>query len=83
VATAKGLSAAQAKRLVGSTKDELEADADEIIEAFPAKEGAGGATPPPTRRPAADLKGGGDAGDDSPPVELNPAKLAEAVPRRY
>ena len=30
VAAAKGLSAAQAKRLVGSTREELEADADEM-----------------------------------------------------
>lgn len=31
VALAKGLTASQAKRLVGSTKEELEADADELI----------------------------------------------------
>jgi hypothetical protein len=34
VAAAKGLTAAQAKRLVGSTVEELEADADEIVAAF-------------------------------------------------
>lgn len=35
VADEKGLTPAQAKRLVGATRDELEADADEILEAFP------------------------------------------------
>jgi hypothetical protein len=36
VADEKGLTPAQARRLVGSTRDELEADAAEILEAFPA-----------------------------------------------
>lgn len=35
VAHAKGLTPAQAKRLVGTTKEELEADADEILRDFP------------------------------------------------
>lgn len=35
VAAAKGLTPAQAKRLVGASREELEADADEIREAFP------------------------------------------------
>ncbi|MCX4470461.1 hypothetical protein OOK41_09095 [Micromonospora sp. NBC_01655] len=35
VAAEKGLTPAQAKRLVGATREELEADADEIREAFP------------------------------------------------
>ncbi len=34
VASEKGLTSAQAKRLVGSTRDELEADADELLETF-------------------------------------------------
>jgi hypothetical protein len=34
VAAAKGLTAAQAKRLTGKTKAELEADADDLLEAF-------------------------------------------------
>ena len=36
VADEKGLTAAQARRLVGSTREELEADADDILSAFPA-----------------------------------------------
>ncbi|MEO6116005.1 MAG: hypothetical protein ABIP33_06435 [Pseudolysinimonas sp.] len=35
VATEKGLTPAQGKRLVGTTRDELEADADSIIQDFP------------------------------------------------
>lgn len=35
VAAEKGLTPAQAKRLVGNSREELEADADEIREAFP------------------------------------------------
>ncbi len=55
VAMAKGLTAAQAKRLVGSTLEELEADADEILEAFP----AGSQTPPPpSHQPKPNLRGG-------------------------
>lgn len=76
VAMAKGLTAAQAKRLVGSTLEELEADADEILEAFPAQ----GATPPPSRKPSTSgLSGGGEPSSD--PIETDPAKLAEGVPR--
>lgn len=36
VAAEKGLTPAQAKRLIGSTREELEADADDIIATFPA-----------------------------------------------
>jgi hypothetical protein len=35
VAHEKGLTAAQAKRLVGTTREELEADADEVLRDFP------------------------------------------------
>lgn len=50
VSTAKGLSPAQAKRLQGSTRDELEADADELLDAF---------------TPAAGKNGDGDGDDDT------------------
>ena len=39
VAASKGLTAAQAKRLQGTTVDELEADADELVAAFKPAEG--------------------------------------------
>lgn len=79
VAVEKGLSAAQAKRLAGTTREELEADADEILEAFP---NAGGTPPPPPgKKPQPDLKGGSNPGGTEEAVETNPAKLAENVPR--
>lgn len=37
IASAKGLTAAQAKRLTGSTMEELEADADDLLAAFGGK----------------------------------------------
>lgn len=77
VAMAKGLTPAQARRLVGDSQEELEADADDILENFPA---AGGAKPPPpSQKPSPDLKGGTDPTED--PVETDPAKLAAMVPR--
>ncbi|MFP3990658.1 hypothetical protein U9R90_24975 [Streptomyces sp. E11-3] len=41
VATAKGLTPAQAKRLVGASKEELEADADELLASFGGDSGGG------------------------------------------
>jgi hypothetical protein len=73
VALSKGLTAAQAKRLVGSTQEELEADADEILEAFPAKAGA---TPPPSNKPKPNLKGGGDPTDEPTDVKA----LIDSIP---
>lgn len=53
VAAAKGLTAAQARRLTGDTRAAMEADADDLLEAFtPAKK--------------TDTDDGGDAGDDKP-----------------
>lgn len=52
VALEKGLTASQAKRLVGNTKDELMADADELVQSF----GGQGKTDP---------NDGSDAGDDA------------------
>lgn len=75
VAAAKGLTPAQAKRLVGGTKEELEADADEILELL----GGGGAKPVPSNKPKPDLRGGGDPTEE--PDELDPKKLAQFIPR--
>lgn len=74
VAQSKGLSPAQAKRLVGSTQEELEADADEILEAFPTQ----GATPPPGRQPTADLRGGTDP-TEGDPVDVR--DVVDSIPR--
>ncbi|WP_435109399.1 hypothetical protein [Nocardiopsis synnemataformans] len=78
VAAAKGLTTAQAKRLVGSTQEELEADADELLETF-------GTAPTPAdsipRRPNERLRPGG-SGTPAPPEETDPRKLAAKIPRR-
>lgn len=80
VALSKGLTVTQAKRLVGSTLDELEADADELLEDLkPAggdkeetdtdsTDGAdkGKGAKPPTR-PTEDLKGGSEPGAEPTP----------------
>lgn len=86
VASEKGLTAAQARRLNGKTREELEADADDLLESFPAApakkddEGGGSSSKrPPSQRPTPDLKGGSEPDDG--PMETNPAKLAESLPR--
>lgn len=77
VASEKGLNAAQARRLVGTSREELEADADEIASLFPVSKGVPAAQKQPT--PAHDGTGGLDPSE--PPVELDPRKLAERIPR--
>ncbi|MFV0315452.1 MAG: hypothetical protein ACK5O2_00625 [Microthrixaceae bacterium] len=77
VAHEKGLSAAQAKRLSGDTREDLEADADELLEVF---QPTGGATPPPSNRPSPDLRGGSDP-TDTDDGKVDPAKLADLIPR--
>lgn len=73
VAMAKGLTAAQAKRLVGTTQEELEADADEILETFPVSSAK---PPPPSNKPTPNLKGGGDPTADDP---VDSEALAEKI----
>lgn len=95
VASAKGLTPAIARRLVGATREELEADADELLKVMkPAEADKGGA-------------GGEDKGEDKPligapggdsrarpkeslrsgatpqaePEENDPTKLAALIPR--
>ncbi|MET9959338.1 hypothetical protein ABZ128_09650 [Streptomyces sp. NPDC006326] len=58
VAADKGLTTAQAARLQGSTREELEADADALVALFPAPQG----TPP---APRAGGPRGGDVGGSS------------------
>jgi hypothetical protein len=86
VAIDKGLTTAQARRLVGTSREELEKDADELLETFkPATEtstgDAGGKDDKkgPVTKPTPDLKGGGEPEQEV--VEMDPAKLADAVPR--
>ena len=74
VAFEKGLKPAQAKRLVGTTKEELEEDADDFLASI-----AGDDKGKPGTKPTEDLKGGGDPTED--PLEMNPKKLADMVER--
>jgi hypothetical protein len=72
IAAEKGLTPAQAKRLVGSTREELEADADELLEAFGGKK-------EPLKRPGSPARSGSIPNAES--EENDPEKLAAKVPR--
>jgi len=67
-----------AKRLVGSSREELEADADDLLSSF-AKPGDGEPPKPtPPGKPSEDLKGGGDpSAAPSPDIR----KIVEDIPR--
>ena len=77
VALRKGLTETQAKRLVGESEEELEADADELLASFKTDEGGGEDEVP--RRPAERLRPGAAPGAES--EETDPRKLAELVHR--
>lgn len=70
VAAAKGLTTAQAKRLVGATKDELEADADELLASFGTPTGSGGKSKS-GRKPVEQLRPGAVPSDGSAPADMN------------
>lgn len=67
---------AVAKRLVGDTPDELEADADEM---FALLAPATSKTKAPNGKPRENLKGGGEPDDE--PEEMDPRKLANLIGR--
>lgn len=74
VALSKGLTEAQAKRLVGDTVEELEADAEELLSTFaPADNG----TDDKSRRPKEALKPGATTPDEEP--DMDPDKLAAEI----
>jgi hypothetical protein len=77
VALLKGLTPAQVKRLVGATREELEADADELLTLFPrTSDGvAQGVGTLPDR--IGDLHGGGDP--TQPHSDLR--KIINDIPR--
>lgn len=94
IAARKGLTEAQAKRLVGKTEEELEEDADDLLETFKpsADDGDGDRgrargrenrddrrDDNGSRRPRENLRPG--AKPDAKVEETDPIKLAEAVPR--
>jgi len=77
VAIRKGLTDVQARRLVGDTEEELEADADELLATFASIQAESDTDLP--RRPRERLRPG--ARPEATPDETDPAKLAEAIPR--
>ncbi|WP_064075907.1 capsid assembly scaffolding protein Gp46 family protein [Prescottella equi] len=77
VAADKGLPAKLAARLRGSTKEELEADADELLADYAPPADSGRRQLP--GKPRENLRGGGSPDDE--PEETDPAKLAALVPR--
>lgn len=77
IAAERGLPAALVDRLQGTTREELEADADRLLEAL--SEVAGGRSGPPRKRPTPDLRGGIDP---TSPAEPSPDQIAERVLRR-
>lgn len=85
VAARKGLTPDQARRLVGATEEELDADADELLAAFAGANGTATTPPPaatlPRRRPTERLRGGDDP--DEPAEETDPRKLAAQIPRGF
>lgn len=88
IAAAKGLTPAMARRLVGTTREDLEADADELVKfVTPADDKAGdkGANGAPTdagdsrTRPTERLRSG--TAPQAEPEENDPTKLAALIPR--
>lgn len=77
VASAKGLSAAQAKRLSGDTREELEADADELLETFGAKEEP---EERPPGRPTERLRSG-SMPEAEPSEDIR--KIVNSIPRGF
>lgn len=71
VAQEKGLTAAQAKRLQGSTREELETDAEELLAAFPAQPAAPAKPAVPKPDPSQGARGNAPEG--------RPHSLGEAV----
>lgn len=80
IAADKGLTASQAKRLVGSTLEELEADADALIAEFKPPEGDDGDSqeedPPPPGKPKEHFTSGGKP-DKEPDIDID--KLVESI----
>ena len=74
IAEEKGLTLAQAKRLVGTTRDELEEDADALLKEFGTGNGSEGRA-----KPASGLRSRTVPGAE--PEETDIHKLAEKIPR--
>lgn len=85
IAAAKGLSPSLAARLVGETREELEADADELIKVVKPSDSTGPAAGGGTNgtgdraRPREALRSG--TAPQAEPEENDPTKLAALIPR--
>ena len=80
VALRKGLTEAQARRLVGDSEEELEADADEYLKDIKPADDDEGEESPPSRRPTERLRPG--TRSRAVPEETDPAKLSAAIRER-
>lgn len=78
VALKKGLTETQAKRLVGESEEELEADADDLLASFKQDDDD---EQDSRRRPTERLRPGAAPSADADPSD--PKKLAEQVPRGW
>lgn len=79
VASEKGLTTSQALRLVGSDKDELLADADELISSFkPSSDKEDDPKKPGTKKPTPNLKGGLDPEEEADPEV---GDILKSIPR--
>lgn len=81
----EGMSVAQvrklAKRLAGSSREEMESDAEDLFADFEPAGGSSDDDRGSRRRPRERLRSG--AAPDAEPDETDPAKLAAQVPRMY
>lgn len=77
VAQVKKLTPAQARRLQGSTREELERDADDLLEAFDSKTDEGDDGEPAKGDKAGDEKGGGERSKGRPKEKLRPGAANE------
>jgi hypothetical protein len=78
VAAAKGLTSAQAKRITGSTVEEMESDADDLLESFKPAPDTDGASDT-GGKPREKLRGG--ASDEDAAPEQSIEEVLKAVPR--
>lgn len=76
VALDKGLDMTRAKRLTGATREELEADADELITWTAGKDDK----PAVPGKPTTDLKGGGDPTEEP---ETDVREVVDSIPRGF
>lgn len=82
VALKKGLTEVQAKRLIGESEEELEADADELLESFKPKDDGKSDEESQEGKKSETPKGGERTGatGDTEGEETDPRKLAKGLP---